>query len=42
MDMQCKRASIVLQSVSLKLMDMVRVEGSVWRMVVKKKSEEDD
>lgn len=42
MDMQCERASIVLQSVNLKLMDMVRVDSSVWRMVVKKKCEEDN
>lgn len=40
--MQCERASIVFQRVSLKLMDMVRVEGSVWTMVVKKISEEDN
>lgn len=42
MEMQCERASIVFQRVSLKLMDMVRVEGSVWTMVVEKISEEDD
>lgn len=33
---QNELASSVLQCVSSKLMDMVKVEGARWRMVVKK------
>ena len=36
---QNELASSVLQCVSLKLMDMVKVEGARWRMVVKKMRE---
>lgn len=36
---QNELASSVLQCVSSKLMDMVKVEGARWRMVVKKMRE---